>query len=140
MRYRDMRHAFTGCLILAGVCLPAVAGQAQTAIKRLECIKAIDTGTAVAEVSRGAVLQIACAGLGSRPADVRVVMSFDPGESVTESGYNAVLATDQTVSSGQVSIKVPDVPGISRHTLNVKVFVTDAVGTRSCDAGRVKVL
>jgi len=35
---------------------------------------------------------------------------------------------------------VPDVPGISQHTVNVKVYVTGSKGTRSCDGGRVRIV
>ncbi len=36
--------------------------------------------------------------------------------------------------------RCPDVPDIANHTVKVKVYVTDAKGTRACDAGRVRIV
>jgi hypothetical protein len=50
-----------------------------------------------------------------------------------------VLATRQRVSHGAVHIRVPDLPDLSNHTVDVKVFVVGSKGTTRCDAGRVKI-
>jgi hypothetical protein len=91
-------------------------------------------------VSRGDRFAIACASIEANGADVRVVMKLDnpPGDRPT--GYNAVLATDTTIVQHSVNVHVPDVPDLANHTVDVKVYVTDAKGTRACDAGRIRVV
>jgi len=68
------------------------------------------------------------------------VMSLDgaPGDAPT--GYSSVLATNQTVARHAVHVQVPDVPDFANHTVDVKVYVTDAKGTHACDAGRVRIV
>jgi hypothetical protein len=97
-------------------------------------------GASIPTVTRGTQFAIACDGIRSEGSDVRVVMSLDaaPGDAAT--GYSAVLATKQTVARHAVHVEVPDVPDFANHTVNVKVYVTDAKGTHACDAGRVRVV
>ena len=99
-----------------------------------------DHGGSVPSVTRGETLGIACADISGPEARVQVVMEIAHvlGESVT--GYQAVLATDQRLGSGTVHVRIPDVPGISQHTVNVKVYVTDTKGTHRCDGGLVRIV
>jgi hypothetical protein len=91
-------------------------------------------------VNRGDHFAIACASIEATGADVRVVMKLDNPAGDAPTGYNAVLATDQQVVQHSVNVQVPDVPDLANHTVNVKVYVTDAKGTRACDAGRIRVV
>lgn len=93
----------------------------------------------IPKVARGQFLGLACADV-ERAADdaVRVVMSLASDEPST--GYEGVLATDQTISGTTVHVRVPDLPDLAQHTVRVKVYVTDRRGVHSCDAGRVKIV
>ncbi len=98
-----------------------------------------ENGGSVPSVARGQSLAIACADV-DRGDDVRVVMQVKqtPGEVPT--GYGAILATRQRLSHGAVHIRVPDLPDLSNHTVDVKVFVMDSQGQHTCDAGRVRIV
>ena len=95
-------------------------------------------GAGILTVNRGDQFAIACDDIKARGADVSVVMSLASGEQPT--GYTAVLATDQRVARHAVQVRVPDMPDLANHTVNVKVYVTDAKGTKACDAGRVHIV
>jgi hypothetical protein len=71
---------------------------------------------------------------------VQVVMQIASAVGETATGYNAVLATEQKIAGATVHVRVPDVPGIAQHTVNVKVYVTGSKGTHSCDGGRVRIV
>jgi hypothetical protein len=92
-------------------------------------------------VAPGDMIGVACGPLAVAPkdSDVRVVLtvSAKPGEDLP--GYGKVLATDQKVAAGGVQVTVPDLPNISDHTYDLTVYVVDAKGAQTCDAGRVKV-
>ena len=79
-------------------------------------------------------------GIEANGADVQVVMKLDNPPGDRQTGYNAVLATDTTIVQHSVNVHVPDVPDLANHTVDVKVYVTDAKGTRACDAGRIRVV
>jgi hypothetical protein len=99
----------------------------------------VDAAGAVPRVKRGQPLGIACADASDAKAQLRVVMTFanDTGEAPT--GYGSLLLTDWTVSHGTVHARVPDLPGLSNHTVEVRVFVMGRHSTHICDVGRVKV-
>lgn len=130
--------ALAGTILLAS---PFEAGLAQSfaSLKAIPCVRLVDQSSNVPHVLRGQKVEIACSDAGRADAAVQVVMQFDSDSGETAPGYGAVLATEQTISSGKVLVQVPDVPNISQHTMNVRVFVTDATGVHSCDAGRIKV-
>jgi hypothetical protein len=125
-------------VVLAGAA--ASAQSAATAPGRLMSYANTELGSeTIPVVSRGDRFAIACASIDTG-ADVRVVMKLDnpPGEQPT--GYNAVLATDQIIVQHSVNVHVPDIPDLANHTVDVKVYVTTAKGTRACDAGRIRVV
>ncbi len=97
-------------------------------------------GDGIPIVTRGTQFAIACDGITSSGTDVRVVMSLDDKAGDAPTGYTAILATQQRVARHAVQVQVPDVPDIANHTVKVKVYVTDAKGTRACDAGRVRIV
>ena len=99
-----------------------------------------DHGGSVPNVARGQALGIACADAREAGAVVQVVMQIARAMGEKATGYNAVLATEQKVTDGTVHVRVPDVPGIAQHTVNVKVYVTGSKGTRSCDGGLVRIV
>ncbi len=99
-----------------------------------------DQGGSVPKVARGQALGIACADVREAGALVQVVMQIARAVGETATGYNAVLATEQKITDGTVHVRVPNVPGIAQHTVNVKVYVTGSKGTRSCDGGRIRIV
>ncbi|MDE2135633.1 MAG: hypothetical protein KGM97_01970 [Alphaproteobacteria bacterium] len=99
-----------------------------------------DRGGSVPSVARGQTLSVACADVGEAGAVVQVVMQIARAAGEPATGYSAVLATEQKIANGAVHVRVPDVPGLSRHTVNIRIFVTDTKGTHSCDGGRVRIV
>lgn len=93
-------------------------------------------------VSTGDQIGIACNALKqSEPdSDVRVVLtiSAEPGE--VAPGYKKVLATDEDVGHGAVRVRIPTVPDLEDHTVNVNVYVLGDKGQESCDAGHMKIV
>ncbi|HEX3808345.1 MAG TPA: hypothetical protein VH000_11090 [Rhizomicrobium sp.] len=93
-------------------------------------------------IDRGSQIAIACDALDKASADnVRVVMRIAPTLGDLDTGYKKVLATDETVSNGAVHVRVPDVPDLASHTVQVNVYVTKASGQQlTCDAGTMRVV
>lgn len=96
----------------------------------------------IPSVTPGDQIGIACNALTrSNPeSDVRVVLtiSAQPGE--TPPGYKKVLATDAEVGHGAVRVRIPTVPDIEDHLVNVNVYVLGNEGAESCDAGHMKIV
>jgi hypothetical protein len=93
-------------------------------------------------VNTGDQIGIACSALvkSNADSDVRVVLtiSAEPGE--TPPGFKKVLATDEDVAHGAVRVRIPTVPDLENHTVNVNVYVMGDKGTESCDAGHMKIV
>ena len=135
-----MRALLIGIAALAASSAPALAGSVQVVPGHIVAYANADMGGAdIPTVTRGDRFAIACDDIKTAGSDVRVVMELsNPGEQPT--GYAAILATNQTVGRHTVHVQVPDVPDIANHTVSVKVYVTDAKGTKACDAGRVHIV
>jgi hypothetical protein len=137
-----MRGLWIGFAALVASATPALANGIPVLPGHFYSYATTDLGGAgIPTVTRGAQYAIACDGIKSSGNDVRVVMSLDAtaaGEEPT--GYSSVLATNQTVARHAVHVQVPDVPDFANHTVSVKVYVTDAKGTKACDAGRVRIV
>ena len=103
------------------------------------CAPIYVSGGTIPNVGRGQDFKFSCSEIGRTGTDVRVVLQFDPQTGGDAPGYDAVMATEQTVESGTVRVRVPDVPGIANHTVNVRIFITDGKQTRSCDVGKIKI-
>ena len=97
-------------------------------------------GADVTPVNRGQSLAIACENIGSPDADVRVVMALDTVKGEEPTGYEAVLLTGETVEGHAVRFRVPDVPDLLNHTVTLRVYITDAKGTTSCNAGHLRIV
>ena len=136
-----MRAIWLGLAALVVTSAPAIAGGIEVLPGHIVAYASADSGgAAIPTVNRGDQFAIACDGIKTPGADVRVVMSLanPPGEQPT--GYAAVLATNQKVTRHSVAVQVPDVPDFANHTVSVKVYVTDSKGTKACDAGRVHIV
>ena len=96
----------------------------------------------IPSVTPGDQIGIACTALSksNQDSDVRVVLtiSAEPGE--TPPGYKKVLATDEQVGHGAVRVRIPAVPDIEDHLVNVNVYVLGNEGSQSCDAGHMKIV
>ena len=55
-------------------------------------------------------------------------------------GYNKVLATDEHVAHGAVRVRIPTVPDLEDHHVNVDVYVVGDQSSQSCDAGHMKIV
>jgi hypothetical protein len=136
-----MRVLWLGFAALLATGTPALANGIVTVPGRLWSYATTDVGgAAIPTVTRGTEFAIACDGIKANGAQVRVVMSLDTASGDAPTGYSSVLATKQTVARHAVHVQVPDVPDIANHTVDVKVYVTDAKGTKACDAGRVRIV
>ena len=133
-----------GCIAVLGAALAAPAISNELMLPLAGTVAGYaptdEHGGGVPSVARGEALGIACADIRGPDARVQVVMQIAHVLGETATGYEAVLATDQKLGDGAVHVHIPDVPGISQHTVNVKVYVTDSKGTHSCDGGRVKIV
>jgi hypothetical protein len=122
---------------------PAFAGDAHTQGNAVPPGATLPPDVEVVPIfAPGEQIAIACDALQYTKAnsDVRVVLtiSAEPGE--TSPGYHQVMATNQRIAYGAVSVRVPKVPDIQNHTFNLDVYVVDAAqGNRTCDAGHVKI-
>jgi hypothetical protein len=144
-----MRYALP---FAVGLCAALLAGSADAKTSAVgevslplrspanSCTGPLEKGGAPREIARGQQLGIACSAAGRQGVAVSVVMQFDPESGETATGYQAFLVTEQTVESGMVHVRIPDMPDLANHTVDVKVYVTDETGTSSCDAGRIKVV
>ena len=136
-----MRALWIGIAALGLTSAPAMAGSIPMTPGHIVAYATADMGGgAVPTVTRGDQFAIACDDIKAPGADVRVVMSLSnpPGEQPT--GYAAVMATNQKVARHAVHVQVPNVPDLANHTVNVTVYVTDAKGTKACEAGRVRIV
>ncbi len=134
-----MRAFWIGIAMLTATSAPALANGIQVVPGHIIPYASTELGGAdIPTVNRGALFAIACDNIKAAGADVRVVMALSAAEQPT--GYTAILATNQKVARHAVHVQVPDVPDIGGHTVNVKVYVTDAKGTKACDAGRVHIV
>ena len=50
-----------------------------------------------------------------------------------------MLATDEELGKYGVRVRVPDLPNLPDHTVNLDVYVMNGDTHRSCDAGHVRV-
>ena len=135
-----MRALWIGIAALAVTSAPAMAQGIQVVPGHIVPYASTDMGGAdIPTINRGDQFAIGCDDIKPVGADVRVVMALSntPGEVPT--GYSAVLATNQQITSHSVKVHVPDLADLANHTVKVTVYVTDAKGTKACDAGRVHI-
>ena len=133
-------------ILIATAALMAMSGSALangiTAIPgHIQSYASADLGGAgVPTVTRGTQFAISCDGIKSSGDDVKVVMSITSAPGDEDTGYAAVLATQQTVERHAVHVQVPDVPNLANHTVSVRVYVTNGKSIKACDAGRVRIV
>lgn len=93
-------------------------------------------------VAPGEEIGIACDALevAAPNNDVRVVLTISAAPTDGPSpGYQKVLATNEELTKGAVHVRIPEVPDLANHTVNVNVYVVNADGARNCDAGHMHI-
>jgi hypothetical protein len=141
-----MRIHLGALIAVAGSALIATPALAQTALQtpKAAIIGSIDSfgSEVVPNVEPGEQIMIACAPIEHREAnaDVRVVLTIAAMPNDIPSGYKRVLATDEELGKYGVRVRVPDVPDLPDHTVNLNVYVMNGDSHRSCDAGHVRVV
>jgi hypothetical protein len=127
-----MRNVVT---LLAGFAALILSGAAFAATPLVP-----DSAT-VPTVLPGDDIAIACDALSKSNAssDVRVVLTISamPGE--TKPGIKRVMVTNEEIMKGAVRVRVPTVSELGDQTVNLNVYVVDDKGSKSCDAGHVKI-
>ena len=136
---------FALAALAAGFAAPVFAAELPGASSQGMIPYAVDemgSDSAVPFVDRGDQIAIACDALDKASADnVRVVMRIAPTLGDLDVGYKKVRATDETVSHGAVHVRVPDVPDLASHTVQVNVYVMGPTGQHlTCDAGTMRVV
>lgn len=70
--------------------------------------------------------------------NLRVVLTFsDAADSMP--GYHSVVATEQEINAGGLSVRVPDLPEAANRIFSVKVFRLDRTAPEICDAGSIRI-
>jgi hypothetical protein len=137
-----MRMTVVGCTVAAAilVALPTIAFAHHSAYEAMPAPEATDSGADVVLVDRGEDLAIQCDGIKTPDAEVSVVMSLDPIDGETPTGFDAVLLTDEEVVGGKtVHVRVPDIAALVNHTVTLRVYVTAPSGTTACNAGHMRI-
>lgn len=131
-----------GLALSATCCAPSAWAQAPA--QPVKSVLAATFGQhpeVVPDVAPGDEIVVACAPIEERDpdADVRVVLTISAAPSETPPGYKKVLATDEQLNKYAVRIRVPNVPNLPDHTVNLNVYVVGH-NTSACDGGHLKVV
>lgn len=140
-----MPKAPLAAVLLAGATMFSTPALAQTPVPSVKSSQIASPGTGaevVPDVAPGDEIAIACAPIEQRGAtsDVRVVLTISAMPDEIPPGYKKVLATDEQLSKYGVRVRVPDIPDLPNHTVNLNVYVVDRDSNRSCDGGHLKVV
>ena len=132
---RQCHAAFILSIGMAALAFPALAAAALVAPPDRSAEN-------VPDVAPGDELSIACGAIEHRDAnsDVRVVLTIAAVPNESSPGFKKILATDEHLGKYGVVVRIPDVPDLADHTVDVNVYVVDGGPPQGCDAGRVKVV
>ena len=133
------RSVCLAALVALGVLSPAFASTGTLSTAITPYLSGGDE--VVPSVTPGDQIAIACDALQNRTAnsDVRVVLTISaiPGE--TDTDYTKVLATDEQLLKDSVRVRIPTVPELDDHTVDVNVYVVGDSGEQRCRAGHMKI-
>ena len=135
---------------LTGIFLIALAGAAHAADSSDAKADVVLNGTiatltapaesaAVAQVKPGEQVTITgdCVANVQSADSLRVMLTL-AGETAAKSGFH-VLATDQSIGSEGLNVRVPDLPQTANRNFNVRVFRLDEDAPQICNAGTIHV-
>ena len=140
-----MRVSRTGIAMLAAAILASGSAFAQAPTAPPSKIEQfVPVGDEVVPVvAPGEEIGIACDALEvtAPDNDVRVVLTISaaPTGEQPALGYKKVLATNEELTKGAVRVRIPEVPELENHTVNVNVYVVNGDGSRKCDAGHMRI-
>lgn len=138
-----MQNIWAGAVILLAISF-AVPANAQVPVQTASATAVAGIGSTsefVPSVVPGDEIVVACAPIEQREAnsDVRVVLTIAAMPSDVPPGYKKVLATEEQVSRYGVRVRVPNVPDLPDHTVNLNVYVVGE-STHDCDGGHLRVV
>jgi hypothetical protein len=138
-----MQKIMAAGLVVSAICFtaPAFAQVPAEAVKSVLAATFTERPEVVTDVAPGDELVVACAPIEQRDADadVRVVLTISAMPSESSPGYKKVLATDEQLNKYAVRVRVPNVPDLADHTVNLNVYVVGH-NTSACDGGQLKVV
>jgi hypothetical protein len=70
--------------------------------------------------------------------NLRVVLTFADA-AVATPGYHALVATEQEIGTGGLSVRVPDLPEAANRIFSVKVFRLGEEMPQVCNAGNIHI-
>ncbi len=132
-------------VLLSGAALVASPAVAQSPVPSAKTSQLVSPGPGaefVPDVAPGDEIVVACAPIENRDAnsDVRVVLTISAMPDEVPPGYGKVLATEEQLSKYGVRVRVPDLPDLPNHTVNLNVYVVNSGSKQSCDGGHLKVV
>jgi hypothetical protein len=132
----------TGILLSATIVTGPAFAQAPVQTTQTALATPFTRGEVVPNVAPGDEITIACAPIEQRDAnsDVRVVLTISAVPNELPPGYKKVMATDEELGKYGVRVRVPDVPNLPDHTVNLDVYVVGSDVPRDCDGGHLKVV
>ncbi|HEX3944437.1 MAG TPA: hypothetical protein VHW69_10150 [Rhizomicrobium sp.] len=139
-----MEKIWAGAAILLATTFAAPAyAQVPTSAASATAVAGLASGSEfVPSVVPGDEIVVACGPIEQREAnsDVRVVLTIAAMPSDLPPGYNKVLATDEQVGRYGVKVRVPDMPDLPDHTVNLNVYVVGQNASHDCDGGHLRVV
>ncbi|MFL5236362.1 MAG: hypothetical protein ACJ8EL_01925 [Rhizomicrobium sp.] len=140
-----MKKIQTGLFLVMTAALLASPVHAQVPIHSASAtaIAGLENGTEIVpSVVPGDEIVVACAPIEQREAnsDIRVVLTIAAMPSEVPPGYKKILATDEQVGRYGVRVRVPNVPDLPEHTVNLNVYVVGENSSHDCDGGHLRVV
>ena len=138
MRLMQIGIASLTAALMAGA--PAFANGKPAPVNKIEHFAPGDEIVPI--VAPGEEIGIACDALEvtAPDNDVRVVLTISAAPTDAPSpGYKKVLATNEELTKGAVHVRIPEMPDLANHTVNVNVYVVNAAGSHNCDAGHMRI-
>ena len=139
-----LKAGLTGILLIAfaGIANAAETGDSKGDVVLNGTIVSLTSPAAsgtIAQVKPGEQMTITgdCVTNVTSPDRLRVMLTLT-GETAAASGYH-VLATDQSIGTQGLNVRVPDLPETANRNFDVRVFRLDDGAPQICNAGTIHV-